>query len=169
MRRLTVAAVLAFASLLTVTSMSFADEDLKILIKITRQSTDGSGTQTEELVMTIGEGKRGIVRLGSRIAIPATTFNAQTGEGSIAPITSFTYQNVGLDAELTIEQVEGDVHRVSGKIEESSLEPGSSPQPQIANFELAYSTLIEPGRPRTIFSRNSSLTGSIRVEFELLE
>lgn len=43
------------------------------------------------------EGESGKVTIGDRVPIPSTTFNtSQTVGTSIIPVTSFTYQNVGI-------------------------------------------------------------------------
>ncbi len=43
------------------------------------------------------EGEEGKLTIGDRVPIPATTFNSsQTIGGNIVPITSYTYQNVGI-------------------------------------------------------------------------
>ncbi len=47
--------------------------------------------------LRILEGEEGKITIGDRVPIPATTFNtSNTIGGNIVPITSFTYQNVGI-------------------------------------------------------------------------
>ncbi|MDH3284258.1 MAG: hypothetical protein OEQ13_05920, partial [Acidobacteriota bacterium] len=47
--------------------------------------------------LRILEGEDGKITIGDRVPIPATTFNtSQTIGGNIVPVTSFTYQNVGI-------------------------------------------------------------------------
>ena len=73
------------------------------------------------------EGESGEVTIGDRVPIPATTFNAsQTIGANIVPITSFTYQNVGIIAkikprvhhnrEITLE-VEVEISSLAGVVE----------------------------------------------------
>lgn len=47
------------------------------------------------------EGENGKITIGDRVPIPATTFNSsQTVGGNIVPVTSFTYQNVGIIVDI---------------------------------------------------------------------
>ncbi len=47
------------------------------------------------------EGDNGKITIGDRVPIPATSFNtSQTIGGNIVPVTSFTYQNVGIILEI---------------------------------------------------------------------
>lgn len=47
------------------------------------------------------EGENGKITIGDRVPIPATTFNtSQTIGGNVVPITSFTYQNVGIIVDI---------------------------------------------------------------------
>ncbi|MEW5805801.1 MAG: secretin N-terminal domain-containing protein [Acidobacteriota bacterium] len=52
--------------------------------------------------LRVAEGEKAEIHIGDRVPIPTTTFStAQTIGGNIVPLTSFTYQNVGI--ELNIE------------------------------------------------------------------
>ncbi len=52
--------------------------------------------------LRVSEGEKAEIHIGDRIPIPTTTFStSQTIGGNIVPVTSFTYQNVGI--ELSIE------------------------------------------------------------------
>ncbi|MFQ5719741.1 MAG: secretin N-terminal domain-containing protein [Acidobacteriota bacterium] len=49
----------------------------------------------------VSEGERAQLNIGQRIPIPTTSFNtANTLGGNIVPLTSFTYQNVGISVEI---------------------------------------------------------------------
>ena len=49
----------------------------------------------------MSEGERAEILIGDRIPIPTTSFNtSQTVGGNIVPITSFTYQNVGITVQI---------------------------------------------------------------------
>lgn len=51
--------------------------------------------------LRVSEGERAEVLIGDRIPIPTTSFNtSQTVGGNIVPITSFTYQNVGITVQI---------------------------------------------------------------------
>jgi general secretion pathway protein D len=51
--------------------------------------------------LRVEEGERAEILIGDRVPIPTTSFNtSQTVGGNIVPITSFTYQNVGITLQL---------------------------------------------------------------------
>jgi general secretion pathway protein D len=51
--------------------------------------------------LRVEEGERAEILIGDRVPIPTTSFNtSQTVGGNIVPITSFTYQNVGITVQL---------------------------------------------------------------------
>ena len=51
--------------------------------------------------LRVSEGEQAEILIGDRIPIPTTSFNtSQTVGGNIVPITSFTYQNVGITVQI---------------------------------------------------------------------
>ncbi len=77
--------------------------------------------------LRVSEGEEASILIGDRVPIPTTTFNtSNTVGGNIVPITSFTYQNVGItvrvkprvhhNREVTL-QVEVEISRVSGTVQ----------------------------------------------------
>ncbi|MEE8111372.1 MAG: secretin N-terminal domain-containing protein [Acidobacteriota bacterium] len=51
--------------------------------------------------LRVSEGEKATVRIGDRVPIPTTTFNTAGAIGAgIVPITSFTYQNVGINIDI---------------------------------------------------------------------
>ena len=51
--------------------------------------------------LRVTEGEKAEILIGDRVPIPTTSFNtSQTVGGNIVPITSFTYQNVGITVQL---------------------------------------------------------------------
>lgn len=70
-----------------------------VLIDFMRSDTDSKVIARPQL--RILEGENGKITIGDRVPIPATSFNtSQTIGGNIVPITSFTYQNVGIIVEV---------------------------------------------------------------------
>ncbi len=61
-----------------------------------------SDTQTiAKPQVRVSEGERAQLNIGQRVPIPTTSFNtANTVGGNIVPLTSFTYQNVGISVEI---------------------------------------------------------------------
>ena len=63
--------------------------------------TDSSTRFLAKPQVRVSEGERAEVLIGDRIPIPTTSFNtSQTVGGNIVPITSFTYQNVGITVQI---------------------------------------------------------------------
>ncbi|NJN65055.1 MAG: hypothetical protein HC882_09365, partial [Acidobacteria bacterium] len=70
-----------------------------VLLNFLKSDSDTKALSKPQL--RILEGEKGKVHIGDRVPIPATTFNSsQTIGGNIVPVTSFTYQNVGIQLEL---------------------------------------------------------------------
>lgn len=71
-----------------------------IMIDFMKSDTDTKIISKPQL--RVSEGEKAEIHIGDRVPIPTTTFStSQTIGGNIVPITSFTYQNVGI--ELNIE------------------------------------------------------------------
>ncbi|MEE9219524.1 MAG: secretin N-terminal domain-containing protein [Acidobacteriota bacterium] len=92
--------------------------------------------------LRVTEGEKASIHIGDRVPIPTTTFNtANTVGGSIVPITSFVYQEVGI-----IIDIEPRVHHnrevtLKLRVEVSALGPsistgGGISQPQISTREI---------------------------------
>ncbi len=66
-----------------------------VLLNFIKSDSDAQTIARPQL--RILEGEDGKITIGDRVPIPATTFNtSQTIGGNIVPVTSFTYQNVGI-------------------------------------------------------------------------
>ena len=92
-----------------------------------------SDTETKLIAkpsLRVAEGEEASILIGDRVPIPTTTFNTSNTIGSsIVPITSFTYQNVGItvrvkprvhhNKEVTL-QVEVEISQLSGSVETSA-------------------------------------------------
>jgi len=64
--------------------------------------TDADAQVLAKPQLRVSEGEKATVRIGDRIPIPTTTFNAAPTVGGTVgvPITSFTYQNVGINIDV---------------------------------------------------------------------
>ncbi len=91
--------------------------------------------------LRVSEGEQAEILIGDRVPIPTTSFNtSQTVGGNIVPITSFTYQNVGItvqveprvhhNKEVTL-KVQVEVSQVTG-----SIETGGTSQPIIGTRQV---------------------------------
>lgn len=108
--------------------------------------------------LILGDGERGELHAGSRIPIPATTFNSSATDagGNVKPITSFTYQNIG-----TLITCRGQVRsdgrvRLEGSVETSMIvepPPGrpAPAEPTIATVRQTFSDIVlKPGTPLVV-------------------
>jgi general secretion pathway protein D len=63
--------------------------------------TDSDSRMIAKPQLRVSEGERAQLNIGERVPIPTTSFNtANTVGGNIVPLTSFTYQNVGISVEI---------------------------------------------------------------------
>jgi general secretion pathway protein D len=63
--------------------------------------TDGDTRILAKPQLRVTEGEQAEILIGDRVPIPTTSFNtSQTVGGNIVPLTSFTYQNVGVTVQL---------------------------------------------------------------------
>ncbi|HKQ63165.1 MAG TPA: secretin N-terminal domain-containing protein, partial [Candidatus Polarisedimenticolaceae bacterium] len=102
-----------------------------------------SDTQTiAKPQLRVTEGEKAEILIGDRVPIPTTSFNtSQTVGGNIVPITSFTYQNVGItvqieprvhhNKEVTL-RVQVEISQISGAVEQS----GGQSQPIIGTRQI---------------------------------
>jgi general secretion pathway protein D len=63
--------------------------------------TDSDSKTIAKPSVRVSEGEKAEILIGDRVPIPTTSFNtSQTVGGNIVPITSFTYQNVGITVQI---------------------------------------------------------------------
>lgn len=113
--------------------------------------------------LRVSEGEKATVRIGDRIPIPTTTFNtAQTVGGSVVPITSFTYQNVGINIDIEPRVHHNKEVTLKLRVEVSSLAGqvstgGGVSQPIIGTREIETQIRLKDGE-------TNLLAGLIRQE-----
>jgi len=93
--------------------------------------------------LRVSEGEQAQLLIGDRVPIPTTSFNtSQTVGGNIVPITSFTYQNVGItlqiqprvhhNKEITL-QVQVEISQLTGSVSSGT---GGQEQPIIGTRQI---------------------------------
>lgn len=113
--------------------------------------------------LRVTEGEKAEILIGDRVPIPTTSFNtSQTVGGNIVPITSFTYQNVGItvqieprvhhNKEVTL-KVQVEVSQLSGSV----TSPGGFSQPIIGTRQIQTVIRLRDGE-------TNLLAGLIRKE-----
>jgi len=125
--------------------------------------TDSETRAIAKPQLRVTEGEKAEILIGDRVPIPSTSFNtSQTVGGNIVPITSFTYQNVGITV-----QVEPRVHhnqevtlKVSVEISQvtgSVANEGGASQPIIGTRQIQTVIRLRDGE-------TNLLAGLIRQE-----
>jgi general secretion pathway protein D len=103
-----------------------------VVLSFLRSDSDTKAIAKPQL--RVAEGERAELLIGDRVPIPTTSFNTSNTVGTnVLPITSFTYQNVGLNLqieprvhhnkEVTL-QIQIEISQITGQIESTS---GSQP------------------------------------------
>ena len=144
-----------------------ASGDVRITIKIKSGLAVGEqASRTYQLLATPG---RNNVRLhqGFRVPIPTTSFNTQDSkDGSIVPVTSFSYQNVGFSAVLEVQMTAAGRIHIKGRVEDSSLANKESypGQPIIATVNQDLNVTLKDGESTRIGWVENSEFGSMFLE-----
>ncbi|MDQ7088024.1 MAG: cohesin domain-containing protein [Acidobacteriota bacterium] len=132
--------------------------------------TDSDSKSIAKPQLRILEGEDGKITIGDRVPIPATTFNtSQTIGGNVVPITSFTYQNVGIivdvkprvhhNKEITLE-LKLEISSLSGTVEGT----GGVSQPIIGTRTIETTIRLKDGETNLLAGlikqdERSSLSG----------
>jgi general secretion pathway protein D len=132
-----------------------------VIINFLKTDSDSKVIAKPQLRVT--EGEKAEVLIGNRVPIPTTSFNtSQTVGGNIVPITSFTYQNVGItlgieprvhhNKEITL-KVKTEVSQIAGQVEVQN----GAPQPIIGTRQIETTIRLRDGE-------TNLLAGLIRRE-----
>jgi len=125
--------------------------------------TDAGAQVIAKPQLRVSEGEKATVKIGDRIPIPTTTFNtSQTLGSTVVPITSFTYQNVGINIDLEPRVHHNKEVTLKLRVELSSLAGsisagGGVTQPIIGTREIETKIRLKDGE-------TNLLAGLIRQE-----
>lgn len=131
--------------------------NVKVTVELGRVEGGRSTSASAYEMLTVADGEFLEFTTGSRIPIPTTTFNTAgpgAGAGS-TPVTTFTYQHVGVRIKLRTSLVEAGMILLSGSIEASNRadeQPGVIPvtSPSFGNFSQQVNVLLKPGKKARI-------------------
>lgn len=139
-----------------------------VIVNFLKSDSDTKSLSKPQL--RILEGEKSKVHIGDRVPIPATTFNSsQTIGGNIVPVTSFTYQNVGIQLEIEPRvhhnkeitmKVNVEVSSLSGEVEGT----GGVSQPIIGTRQVETTIRLRDGETNVLAgliqeTERSSLAG----------
>ena len=125
--------------------------------------TDAGAQVIAKPQLRVSEGEKASVKIGDRIPIPTTTFNTSPTVGTtVVPITSFTYQNVGINIDLEPRVHHNKEVTLKLRVELSSLAGtvsagGGVTQPIIGTREIETQIRLKDGE-------TNLLAGLIRQE-----
>jgi general secretion pathway protein D len=137
-----------------------------LIYNFVKQDSDAQVLAKPQLRIT--EGEKAALHIGDRIPIPTTTFNsANTVGGSVVPITSFQYTDIGIKIDIeprvhhNLEvslKVKVEVSNLAGSIEGS----GGQDQPIIGNRSIETTIRLKDGE-------TNFLAGLIRTDESITE
>jgi hypothetical protein len=156
-----VALALALALPLAVSAVSLAgaeeEQDYSglppnVLITVTVGETgpDSSGSEKSYELLALS-GQETELLTGWRYPIPTSTFNTSSKGGKVTPVTSFSYQNLGMTVMLETRVVGESRIRIHGAIEVSGvdreLESGDAPRevPKLGTFNHRFNAILKDG------------------------
>ncbi len=99
--------------------------------------------------LRVAEGETAKIHIGDKVPIPTTTFNfTQTDQtGNVIPVTSYTYQNVGIQIEVTPRVHHNREVSLELKVEISNIGAVTpSGQPTIGNREITTVLRLKDGQ-----------------------
>ena len=119
--------------------------------------------KTYEMIVA-ADGHRVAMSTGARIPIPTTQFKVAEDGSVPAPVTSFTYQQVGFSATVMATLDDGGI-RLRGSVDDSSLAdlPAEHGRPFIQSMDQNLSVLLRPGVPLRINRVDESETRSFYI------
>ncbi len=166
-----------------------AAANMNVRVDVTIVDQSGSGTPTKKTVsLTVSDGGRGSVRSGVTVPIPSLTYVPSPGakEGPTAPMTSYTYKDMGLSLDVMDAKIRGNYVRLRLAVEYNpvdekmaSAEGSGAPavgQPPVsfARFSQSLDLALENGKPVTVASSSDPVpsrnrTASLEVKATILK
>lgn len=144
-----------------------------VLITITVDEGQGNPERSYRLVVR-GDNSDSRLMTGWRVPIPSTTYRGQDENVEAATSTSYTYQNVGLTAELRARVLSDKQVVLKGNIELSAAKESTGTRagaaPTIGTFDQQFNVLLDNGKPLELAQVSNPEGGavSIRVEANLM-
>ena len=114
------------------------------LFDFVKNSTDAQTLAKPQVRIT--EGEEGSFSIGDRVPVPVTSFNtANTAGSNVVPITSYQYQNVGIQVEITPRVHHNEEVSLDLDIEVSDLSGQIGDQPIIGSRNIRTSIRLRDG------------------------
>jgi type II secretory pathway component GspD/PulD (secretin) len=134
------------------------------------ESDGGKKIGVQHLSVIAVAGARTTLKNGSKVPVATGSYGASTGSTSPGVQTQFTYLDIGMNIDASLDQMENGV-RLKSKVEQSSvaeLPSGAGPaDPIVRQSVLEGVALLTPGKPELLGTLD--ITGSTRhLEIEVV-
>jgi hypothetical protein len=146
-----------------------ASEPLKlapnVMVSITVGNDAGKKAGRRTYRMVARDGEQAELLMGWRTPIPTAS---QSADGDDGAVTSYTYQNVGVTAKLSVRIVPDGRVMVEGQIEVSGArEEHESGPPTIGTFQQALQVLMKEGAPLRVAEVPDPEDGTLYLELDV--
>jgi hypothetical protein len=117
-----------------------------------------------------GAGPKTTLRMGVNVPIPQTVFNAGSGDGKSAPVSSYSYRDVGtnIDCGATFDEAVPGIFQLAVTVSDSSVgldtpKGGAAApnMPSFRNFNSAFTALLRDGQTMQYTSATDPVTGEV--------
>jgi hypothetical protein len=118
-----------------------------------RDSGDAGGKTGRKYSMLVYGGTKGTFKIGNRV--PVTT-----GPGGVGQNTQFTYVDVGVNIECTVQEAASGKIALHGDLDLSTaITPDKpAPAPTISQIRMSFDTAIPPGKATSVASFDDPVT-----------
>lgn len=159
------AAAAAMAALLPLHAQTRETAPLYKVELNVRDGADRNAASDRRYTLLVNDSQKGIIKVGSKS--PVATGSTTAGN---APVTQFTYLDVGVNIECTVHAV-GDRALMHGSLDLSSIATESTPpiggvrNPTIRQTKVDLDTSVELGKPTVVASIDDPLSArTLQVE-----
>jgi hypothetical protein len=103
------------------------------------------------------------LRMGTKVAVPSTNLTTTAKDGA-QPITSFSYQDVGTNIDVTVWAADDDRYRVGVSISDSSVVDDKTQArlaPSFRTFSLSNQVVLKDGQSTQFSTAPDKVTGEV--------
>jgi hypothetical protein len=141
-----------------------------VLVTLTISKTGGSGAPQKVFKLIGQDDSEAMMMVGWRTPIP-TVSSAREDAGK-PPVTSYVYQNVGVNAKLTIKVLDGGRIQLRGGIEISGVretqagDSGGQKAPLIGTFQQTLTAVVVEGKKLRVAESPDPEGGTLSLDIE---
>lgn len=137
-----------------------SEKNIRVTIRV-GHTEEGELSVRSYQMMVVDGGEPTNLMTGSRFPIPTTTFQTSQPPREVVPMTSYTYQNVGFQAQVRAWLVADGKIKLDASIEMSRVghDPRTGGQPLIVTRDQEFRTLLTPGVAMEVSRVESSNPG----------